>query len=488
VQKYKDIILAGLFIVLAFCIRISDLERQSLWNDEMFTMDVAGHSIGSIQETLVTNYHHPPLYFYFAYWSTSLFGMTAWAIRFPSVIFGTLTVGLIYLFGRKLFDSRAGIIAATLCLVAPFHLAYSQEGRPYALAGFLCLLSFYSFYRYITERDHVSAILYPLTTIVLLYTHHWGMFVVAVQIIWIFIHDYGFSSRRYSIYILWLIIAVLYLPEYFALRNQFLRVSSVSWFWAEAPSWQEMYHLLTAFSGTYFNMASSIFSVPLAFQITGAILLAGLLIASLWVVFLSKNSLALRFLLFTFSGTIAIPFAISFIKPEIFLWCRYTVIAFPLFCVTLGGTFYAVSRWRISKIVAGSVIGAMIIIGIAGSAHYFCWQKSNVKDAAEFTNELVTRNSVQMIIRPKTFAPLLNYYYHGSAVQYDETYLNQPLGEIIDTAASFVYLSLDVPNEIRNYMDWHFDKPFERRFPGEAHMGMVVGFYKQKPDVDSDEE
>jgi hypothetical protein len=120
--------------------------------------------------------------------------------------------------------------------------------------------------------------------------------------------------------------------------------------------------------------------------------------------------------------------------------------------------------------------------------HYMTWQKSNVKAVAEFTDKLVTNDSVQMIIRPKTFAPLLNYYYHGTAVQYDEVYLNQPLGEIIDTAASFVYLSIDIPSEIRDYMDGHFDKLAERRFPGEAHMGMVVGWYKQKPDIDSGEE
>jgi len=91
-SRQNEIIITTVFIIVAFCIRIYDLERQSLWNDEMFTMDVAGKSLGSIQETLVTSYHHPPLYFYLAHWSTASLGMTAWAIRFPSVIFGAFTV------------------------------------------------------------------------------------------------------------------------------------------------------------------------------------------------------------------------------------------------------------------------------------------------------------------------------------------------------------------------------------------------------------
>ncbi len=70
----------------------------------------------------------------------------------------------------------------------------------------------------------------------------------------------------------------------------------------------------------------------------------------------------------------------------------------------------------------------------------------------------------------------------------DETYLDQPLGEIVDTAAAFVYVSLDVPNPIRDYMDGHFVKVEERRFPGEAHLGMVVGLYRQRPDPDDEQE
>ena len=131
---------------------------------------------------------------------------------------------------------------------------------------------------------------------------------------------------------------------------------------------------------------------------------------------------------------------------------------------------------------AGAAAGGLIMIAIFGSVHYMTWQKSNVKDVALFTDKAVTGHKVQIIIRPKTFAPLLNYYYNGTAIQYDEAYLNEPLGEITDTAASFVYVSLDVPNEIRDYMDSHFDKIMERRFPGEANMGMIVGLYKQKPD------
>ncbi len=71
-------------------------------------------------------------------------------------------------------------------------------------------------------------------------------------------------------------------------------------------------------------------------------------------------------------------------------------------------------------------------------------------------------------------------------MQYDEAYLTGELGAIVDTARGFVYVSLDVPNGIRDYMDGHFVKTAEARFPGEAHLGIVVGAYRQPPDPDEE--
>jgi len=79
-------------------------------------------------------------------------------------------------------------------------------------------------------------------------------------------------------------------------------------------------------------------------------------------------------------------------------------------------------------------------------------------------------------------ARMLDYYYSGNAVEVDEAYLDTRLGEIVDTTDAFIYVSLDVTNPIRDYMDGHFDKTSEKVFEGRAHMGIVVDVYRQKPD------
>ncbi len=65
-------------------------------------------------------------------------------VRGLSVLFGVLTVPLIYGVAWQLFRRRlAGLLAALLLAVSPLHIWYGQETRMYTLLIFLCLLSSY---------------------------------------------------------------------------------------------------------------------------------------------------------------------------------------------------------------------------------------------------------------------------------------------------------------------------------------------------------
>ena len=110
---------------------------------------------------------------------------------------------------------------------------------------------------------------------------------------------------------------------------------------------------------------------------------------------------------------------------------------------------------------------------------YYSWSKSNIKEVVQYADSAASRDSINILIRPEYEAPLINYYFRGRVQQYDETYLNGPLGPVIDTARAFVLISLDAKDEIRDYFDLHFRKISERTFPAEARMGLVVGAYQR---------
>jgi hypothetical protein len=240
-------------------------------------------------------------------------------------------------------------------------------------------------------------------------------------------------------------------------------------------------------------MASSLFDSPPAVRLAAASAATALTVAAL-ISGVTAGGKTLRLVLFCFGGGMLIPFLLSFFRPEIFLWYRYPVVLFPLWCAAAGGAAVqagplvyggnravrALARWW-----GPAACALLVLAGLAGTVRYYSWQKSNVREVAFYADSL-SGTGAKILIRPRTFAPLLNYYSRAEGVvQYDETYLDQPLGTLVDTASAFIYVSLDVPNGIREYMDGHFVKAAERHFPGEAHMGMVVTLYRQPPDEDA---
>ncbi|HEX2906810.1 MAG TPA: glycosyltransferase family 39 protein [Phototrophicaceae bacterium] len=65
----------------------------------------------------------------FAAWgaaAASQFGHTLWALRLPSVVVGTLTVGVVYFLGRSLFTGKTALMAALLLATIPLHLHFSR--------------------------------------------------------------------------------------------------------------------------------------------------------------------------------------------------------------------------------------------------------------------------------------------------------------------------------------------------------------------------
>src|SRR3990167_10476958 len=71
--------------------------------------------------------YKPPGYIYAAVPSIAIFGLNEFAVRFPSAFFGVLTVILVYLISRKIFESEIiSQIAALFLAISPWHLQFSR--------------------------------------------------------------------------------------------------------------------------------------------------------------------------------------------------------------------------------------------------------------------------------------------------------------------------------------------------------------------------
>jgi len=121
-----------ILVLLVFCffLFILGVGRWDLWNpDEPRYAQVAKEMVNGGDWVLMqadgnTFVDKPPLFFWLISFSSFLWqGFTSFSARFPSGLFGTLTVLLTYFLGRKLYSSRTGFVSA-LILASSFKFAY----------------------------------------------------------------------------------------------------------------------------------------------------------------------------------------------------------------------------------------------------------------------------------------------------------------------------------------------------------------------------
>jgi len=90
--------------------------------------------------------YKPSLYFYATVPSIAIFGLNTFAVRFPSLVFGTLTVLLVYLLAKQFFKKPAVALGSALLLsMSPWHVQFSRAGFEANLGLFLVVLGAWLF-------------------------------------------------------------------------------------------------------------------------------------------------------------------------------------------------------------------------------------------------------------------------------------------------------------------------------------------------------
>lgn len=178
-----------LITFLAFVLRITRLEFQPLWWDEGWTVYFATSDIPSMVARTAIDIH-PPFYYLLLHLWVLLLGPTPFAIRFFSLLASVLSVPLLFLLARRLFNLQVGLLAALVWAVASFPIYYSQEARMYALVTFLGLLSTlfaWQIWKGLKEGPTSIGLWagYILTTAAAVYTQYYAAFIPLGQTLFI---------------------------------------------------------------------------------------------------------------------------------------------------------------------------------------------------------------------------------------------------------------------------------------------------------------
>jgi len=214
-----------LLIILAFALRVYQLDAKSIWFDESHSLNRASLDLLSIAsgkqiwgDRVVQDTTHVPFYFFLLHFLIKLAGDSDFTLRFLSVLFGVLTVPLVYFMGKKLCHARIGLWAALLATFSPFYLWYSQEARMYTLLVFLGLLSVYCLLRALSEDKAGWYAIYALTATAMLYTSLFsiGLFafegLLGLMAAWKPRRERDDRRRRWSILAVFVVISLAFLP------------------------------------------------------------------------------------------------------------------------------------------------------------------------------------------------------------------------------------------------------------------------------------
>ncbi|HYT31610.1 MAG TPA: glycosyltransferase family 39 protein [Thermoanaerobaculia bacterium] len=131
---------------------------------------------------------HPPLDYLLAR-GVETFGPVDWARKLLDVLWGAATVPAMGLLIARRAGRAAGLIAPALLALAPFHVRYSQEFRPYALGLFLLCLSLLCLDRFLERPGMFRLVALYVACLATAYTLYLAAMVLGLAALAILVED-----------------------------------------------------------------------------------------------------------------------------------------------------------------------------------------------------------------------------------------------------------------------------------------------------------
>lgn len=160
-------------------IRFADIGGQSFWYDEAYSARIAERST---TWELLSGAHrdngNPPLYYIAHRWTTHRFGTGEAGQRLFAALCGVLTIPVIGRLASRLFDRRAGLIAALLFAVSPLSVELSNEARVYSFLHLITALDALLLIQWLDSQKWRDGLMYLVVTTLACYAHYFVVFFV----------------------------------------------------------------------------------------------------------------------------------------------------------------------------------------------------------------------------------------------------------------------------------------------------------------------
>ncbi len=189
-DKKKEIFLILVCLLIGFALRFYTFDRKALWVDEVYTFN---DSRDNLKEQIKFYKERPaylqaPLFFILTH-QFFPFEKPERDLRVIPLIFGTLSIPMIYLLARQ-FAPGIGIPCTVALTLMTYHVSLSQDGRSYSLLLFLGIISLYFFTKHLQTSKKGYLLLVAFFFSILFHTSYSSIpFIVFSQILWFYRPD-----------------------------------------------------------------------------------------------------------------------------------------------------------------------------------------------------------------------------------------------------------------------------------------------------------
>jgi len=189
----KQAVFVLLCTLIAFSLRVYTFDRKSLWLDEIHTLNDSRPNLHAQLKFYKENplNLHPPLFFVLTHLFQP-FPKPERDLRIIPLIFGTLSIPMIYLLAKQFSPGIAGLCTLLLTFMT-YHVSLSQDGRSYSLVMFLGMAASYFLMKHLQTHRRLYLLPVAILYAILFHTSYSSIpLIVFSQLLWV----YGTDDSR----------------------------------------------------------------------------------------------------------------------------------------------------------------------------------------------------------------------------------------------------------------------------------------------------
>jgi mannosyltransferase len=407
-----------IIIIIGALLRFYSLDKQSLWLDEMTTIQVSSESIDKILSGKIFDNATPPLYYVIMHYWSKIIPLTEFGVRIPSVLFDLMNMVLILIISRKFTSIKNTPFILGAYALSPFMIYYSQEGRMYTLLLLFALMFSYSMIKIVLKEGNIYlwTLLSGLMFAGGIYTHYYMMFYAfGVYLLCIYIVRKSLNGIVAVITsgLIGIILFIPWLPIVINLTG------------SGAQSFRKYTLTVIPYAIFRFVVGYAIFPVNMFTKdnfidevIKHSMEILAVYVSVLFLIYELKKSSnkGNRKIILVLSWVISIPVIISTlisIKSPM-LSERYLIIILPFLFIMFFGLINISKPWGFVSITI------LYILMIIGDYYYYLnpqFGKAQWRDVGRYVSKSISAGDI-IIIEPDYVMPIFRYYFHGEQKTY----------------------------------------------------------------------